>query len=43
VKELGKRLADFAWEMTPSKYLDDLIKARKVDAPMYWGENPPRP
>ncbi len=43
VKELTKRLMDFAWEMTPSKYLEDLVSARKFGAPMYWGENPPRP
>ncbi len=43
VKELSKRLTEFAWEMAPSKYLADLVKPRKVEAPMYWGENPPRP
>lgn len=43
VKELTKRLMEFAWEMTPSKYLEDLMSARKTSAPMYWGENPPRP
>lgn len=43
VKELSKRLAEFAWDMTSSKYLEDLLKARRIDAPMYWGENPPRP
>jgi arylsulfatase A-like enzyme len=43
VKELTKRLMEFAWEMTPSKYLEDLVSARKSNAPVYWGENPPRP
>jgi len=43
VKELAKRLTELAWEMASSKYLEDLLRARKVDAPMYWGENPPRP
>lgn len=43
VKEMTKRLTELAWEMAPSKYMEDLLKARKVDAPMVWGENPPRP
>lgn len=43
VKELSKRLNDAAWEMAPSQYLQDLLKARKATAPMAWGENPPRP
>lgn len=43
VKELSKRLTELAWEMAPAKYLEDLLKARRSDAPMVWGENPPRP
>lgn len=43
VKELNKRLIELTWEMAPSKYLEDLLKPRRVDAPMVWGENPPRP
>ena len=43
VKELTKRLMEFSWEMTPLKYLENLVKARKVNALMCWEENPPRP
>ena len=27
-------------EMAPALYLEDLTKPRKVETPMYWGENP---
>jgi arylsulfatase A-like enzyme len=43
VRDMMKRLTDYAWEMTPSKYIEELHKARKHDAPMFWGENPIRP
>jgi arylsulfatase A-like enzyme len=43
VHTLLKRLSEYAWEMAPSKYLEDLARPRKVEAPMYWGDNPPRP
>ncbi len=38
-----KRLSDFAWEMTPSKYLEELAEPHKIAMPIYWGENPARP
>jgi arylsulfatase A-like enzyme len=38
-----KRLNEYAWEMAPSKYLEELAKPRKVEAPIFWGDNPPRP
>lgn len=37
------RLNDYAWEMVPSLYLDDLSLARDYGMPIYWGENPQRP
>ncbi|MGH8630550.1 MAG: arylsulfatase B [Burkholderiales bacterium] len=43
VRELLARLNEFAWEMAPSLYLADLARARKHDAPAFWGENPVRP
>jgi arylsulfatase A-like enzyme len=43
VRDMMKRVTDYAWEMTPSKYIEELQKARKHDAPMFWGENPIRP
>ena len=42
-QQLLNRLNDFAWEMQPSKYLDDLAGARTVETPVFWGENPQRP
>jgi len=38
-----KRLTDFAWEMAPSRYLEELAKPHKGDMPIYWGDIPPRP
>jgi len=43
VQEMLARFNEYAWEMAPSLYLEDLLKPRKYDAPMYWGENPVRP
>jgi len=43
VQSMLRRLTDFAWEMAPAKYLEELAKPRKVEAPVYWGENPSRP
>jgi arylsulfatase A-like enzyme len=43
VQRLLHRLNEFAWEMAPSLYLADLARARKHDAPIFWGENPVRP
>lgn len=40
---MQKRLNEFAWEMAPSKYLEELANPRKVRAPIYWDENPVRP
>jgi arylsulfatase A-like enzyme len=42
-QELLARLNELAWEMAPSLYLGDLLRARRQDAPMVWGENPVRP
>lgn len=43
VAQLLARLNDYAWDMVPAKYLDELTRARKTDVPMVWGPNPPRP
>jgi arylsulfatase A-like enzyme len=43
VQSMLKRLNEHAWEMAPSKYLEELAKPRRVEAPMFWGDNPPRP
>lgn len=43
VQEMLVRFNEYAWEMAPSLYLEDLLKPRKYEAPMYWGENPVRP
>jgi arylsulfatase A-like enzyme len=43
VHTMLKRLNEYAWEMAPSKYLEELAKPRKVEAPIFWGDNPPRP
>jgi arylsulfatase A-like enzyme len=38
-----KRLNDYAWDMAPALYLQELARPRAVEAPIYWGENPVRP
>jgi arylsulfatase A-like enzyme len=38
-----KRLADYAWEMAPSAYLEEMARPHKTDMPIYWGDNPARP
>ncbi len=43
VRSMLKRLTEYAWDMTPSSYLEELAKPRKVEAPIWWGENPVRP
>lgn len=43
VEALLKRLTDFAWEMAPSRYLEDLMHPHRGDMPIYWGDNPVRP
>lgn len=42
VQELGARLQEYAWDMAPSKYLDELRRARKTDLPFVLGPNPIR-
>lgn len=42
VHDLMRRLTDYAWEMAPSRHLEDLTRARRQDLPMVWGFNPPR-
>ena len=41
-RTMSRRLVDYAWEMAPALYLEDLTRARKVETPMVWGENPMR-
>lgn len=43
IADMLVRFNEYAWEMTSSLYLEDLLRARKQDAPMYWGDNPIRP
>ena len=43
VQEMLVRLNEYAWEMAPSLYLEDLHKPRKYPTPIYWGDNPARP
>jgi len=43
VQAMLRRLTDFAWEMTPSRYLEDIAHAHRVDMPISWGDNPVRP
>ena len=38
-----KRLTDFAWEMAPARYLEELVRPHTVHVPMFWGDNPVRP
>lgn len=43
VRNMLKRLNEYAWEMKPSMYLEDLMRARPYDTPIFFGENPQRP
>jgi arylsulfatase A-like enzyme len=43
VQEMLVRFNEFAWEMAPSLYLEDIHKPRKYPTPIYWGDNPSRP
>ena len=43
VQTMLRRLTEYAWQMAPAAYLEALTKPRKVEVPIYWGENPPRP
>jgi arylsulfatase A-like enzyme len=43
VQEMLVRFNEYAWEMAPSLYLEDLHKPRKYPTPIYWGDNPARP
>ena len=38
-----RRLTEYAWQMAPASYLEELAKPRKVEVPIHWGENPTRP
>jgi len=42
VKSLLKKLNDFAYEMAPPKYLEEVGQARSGQIPVYWGDNPVR-
>jgi arylsulfatase A-like enzyme len=43
VRKMLARLNEYAWEMKPSMYLEDLTRARPYDMPMFFGDNPQRP
>lgn len=42
VKTLLGKLNDYAWEMAPSRFMDELKRARRSDMPIVWGQNPIR-
>lgn len=42
VKTLLGKLNDFAWDMAPSRFLDELKRARRDEMPIVWGQNPIR-
>jgi arylsulfatase A-like enzyme len=42
VQTLLQRLNELAWEMAPAKYLEELVKPRKAEVPIHWGDNPVR-
>ena len=41
--EMLGRLNEYAWEMAPSLYLQDMSGPHKHEFPIYWGDNPGRP
>ena len=43
VQAMLKRLVEYAWEMAPAKYLDELAKPHKAEVPIFWADNPVRP
>ena len=43
MQSMLKRLTDYAWEMAPSLYLQELSRPHQADMPIYWGDNPMRP
>jgi arylsulfatase A-like enzyme len=43
IKEMLARFDEFAWEMVPSLYLEDLSRPHKHPTPVYWGDNPAHP
>jgi arylsulfatase B len=43
VQTMLRRLTEYAWQMAPASYLEALAQPRKVEVPIYWGENPTRP
>ena len=38
-----KRLTDYAWDMAPSRYLEEMAHPHSVGMPISWGNNPVRP
>jgi arylsulfatase A-like enzyme len=43
VQELMSRLNEYAWDMVPSLYLQEMAGPHKYEFPIFWGENPIRP
>ncbi len=43
IQEMLAKFNEYAWEMTPSLYLQDAGKPHKRAVPLYWGDNPVRP
>ena len=42
VKSMLKRLNEYAYEMSASKYLEEIRQSKESDTPIYWGDNPVR-
>jgi arylsulfatase A-like enzyme len=42
VREMLTALNQYAYDMAPSKYLEELGKAHATELPIYWGHNPSR-
>ncbi|HTS55141.1 MAG TPA: arylsulfatase [Burkholderiales bacterium] len=38
-----ERLSEYAWEMAPSLYVDEMSHPHSTDMPIYWYDNPARP
>ncbi len=43
MQEMLARFNEYAWEMTPSLYLEEIGRPRKFAVPVTWGDNPVRP
>jgi arylsulfatase A-like enzyme len=42
LKEMMGKLNEYAYDMAPAKYLEELGKPHSAEIPTYWGHNPAR-